>query len=120
MFPSGPWSGIWQQEGWGRQPMWAFQLKFQKGSIKGSGSDVIGSFAIFGEWDSKTGSMRFAKKYTNAHTVIYNGKPDGEGGITGTWIIQNDWGKNEGSFSLKPILPPATGREKIRVIRPQN
>ncbi|MFO0936130.1 MAG: hypothetical protein U0798_06385 [Gemmataceae bacterium] len=118
MYPSGSWEGFWQQDGWGRQPMKSFQLHFQNGTIKGGGIDVIGAFSIFGEYDPSRGSLEFAKKYHQRHSVLYSGVPDGEGGIVGTWLIQSDFGSTSGPFGLKPVFKKGEFDDTIREIGP--
>ena len=118
MYPSGSWSGFWQQEGWGRQPMQAFELQFRHDTVSGGGFDVIGSFRILGEWESTNGAMHFVKKYDGAHTVLYSGKPDGEGGIVGTWQLQSSNSGYRGSFALRPNLAPSDRLEEVREIKP--
>ena len=118
MYTSGKWRGFWQQEGWGRQPMAAFRLRFAPtGEVTGGGTDVVGRFDIAGECDPATGAVAFLKMYRGKHTVEYVGGPDGEGCIGGEWTVSDEYaGKTftyRGPFLLKPDLPPPTGRERI-------
>ena len=71
MYPSGSWSGFWQQEGWGRQPMQAFELQFRHDTVIGGGFDIVGSFRILGEWEPTNGAMHFVKKYVGAHRPLF-------------------------------------------------
>lgn len=98
MYPSGAWRGFWQQEGFGRQPMEEFQLSFENG-IRGRGVDVIGIFTISGECSAE-GRVKFVKQYLGRHTVHYEGAPDGEGSILGTWHIEHTGYR--GPFLLQP------------------
>ena len=120
MYPTGSWAGVWQQEGWGRQPMKAFDLSFESGVVRGSGHDVIGTFRVFGEYESESGELRFAKHYFDAHTVLYTGEPDGEGGVIGKWFIKTGNATGTGSFSLKPNYPYLGGNEEIMEIMPDD
>jgi hypothetical protein len=110
MYPSGTWHGFWEQSVYGRQPMTAFKLHFQSGVVSGRGVDVVGPFTFRGTYDEKTGRVRMTKQYVGRHSVEYDGTPDGEGCIGGTWWIGEDW---KGAFRLKPELPKPTGDEPI-------
>jgi hypothetical protein len=114
MYPSGQWDGFWEQEHYGRQPMTAFRLAFAGGEVAGGGRDVIGRFTVQGEYDSGTGRVRFLKHYVGKHDVVYDGMPDGEGCIAGTWSI---WGAYTGPFLLRPVMARPTGDEPIHEIR---
>ena len=118
MYPSGSWAGFWQQEGWGRQPMQAFVLKFQNGVITGGGYDVIGHFKVFGEYEADGGAIRFVKHYFDAHSVLYSASPDGEGSVVGTWVIKTELSISKGSFALKPNFAPQIYDEPIQEIEP--
>jgi hypothetical protein len=54
------------------------------------------------------------KQYLGKHQVAYDGKPDGEGSILGTWVII---GAGTGPFRLHPDIPRPTGNEPIHEIR---
>lgn len=121
MYPSGSWRGFWQQDGWGRQPMAAFRLRFcRSGEVTGGGTDVIGPFTIAGECDPRTGEVALLKMYRGKHTVEYVGRPDGEGCIGGEWVVNETIAGGtyacRGPFLLKPDLPPPAGDEPIREI----
>lgn len=90
--------------------MSAFELHFRSGTVSGSGTDIIGEFTFRGEYDEQTGQVRLVKQYLGKHRVKYDGKPDGEGCIIGTWSIDDDW---RGPFRLHPTLPKPTGDEPI-------
>jgi hypothetical protein len=113
MYPSGSWAGFWEQTGWGRQRMSAFELHFRDDQITGGGTDVIGPFRISGLYESRSGRVRWFKQYLGKHRVFYEGSPDGEGNIGGTWVIELDGRTNTGTFMLKPELPRPTGDEPI-------
>ncbi|HVL15297.1 MAG TPA: hypothetical protein VM529_22185 [Gemmata sp.] len=113
MYPSGRWEGFWVQELWGRQPMTEFTLRFAGGRITGDGADVIGRFTFSGVYDETTGAVRLVKHYVGRHQVLYDGRPDGEGCIAGTWSIGASW---TGPFVLRPVIARPTGDELIEEI----
>jgi hypothetical protein len=113
MFPSGVWQGFWVQASFGRQPMEGFRLDFRNGLITGQGRDVVGRFTFAGRYDERTGHVRMVKRYA-AHQVEYDGMPDGEGSIAGTWRIGDAY---SGPFLLRPSLPRPRGDEPIQEIR---
>ena len=110
MYPSGKWEGFWVQEQWGRQSMRGFELHFAAGEITGSGRDMVGTFTFAGQYDARTGRVVMVKQYHLKHRVMYDGMPDGEGSIVGTWNIGKDW---TGSFLIRPVVPKPTGDEPI-------
>jgi hypothetical protein len=116
MYPSGSWAGFWEQSGWGRQLMSEFELHFADGRVSGHGTDVIGPFAIRGEYDSPTGKVAWVKQYVGKHRVTYAGAPDGEGSILGTWTVDTYGVKNTGPFLLRPVVPRPSGDEPIHEI----
>jgi hypothetical protein len=111
MYPSGKWEGFWVQELWGRQSMRAFELHFRNGEITGGGRDVVGTFTFAGQCDPHTGRVVMVKQYHLKHRVMYDGMPDGEGSIVGTWSIGPDW---TGSFLLRPVVAKPTADAPIR------
>ena len=117
MYPSGQWEGFWVQEGFGRQPMRAFELRFSEGEVRGSGRDIVGPFTIAGAYDMQTGRVVMVKQYLGKHAVAYTGDPDGEGSIQGTWVIESIWGRLTGSFLLRPVVRKPNGDEPIQDIR---
>ena len=114
MFPSGVWRGFWEQKEFGRQPMEAFQLYFRGGEVTGHGRDVVGRFTFSGEYDERTGRVTMVKQYLGRHQVHFDGRPDGEGCILGTWSIPPIW---SGPFLLRPEVPRPTGDEPIHEIK---
>lgn len=120
MYPSGVWQGFWQQEGYGRQSMAAFRLRFQRGEVAGGGVDVVGRFVITGEYDERTGAVSLVKQYLGKHRVLYTGKPDGEGSIAGEWTVRERYFGAEfvttGPFLIRPELPDPTGDEPVQEI----
>jgi hypothetical protein len=111
MYPSGRWDGFWVQTGYGRQAMTPFTLFFSAGAVTGSGRDRVGPFTFQGEYDEATGEVRMVKKYLGKHSVLYTGRPDGEGSIQGTWVIP---GNDTGPFLLRPALSKPTSDEPIQ------
>lgn len=116
MYPSGMWHGFWEQEGWGRQPMRAFELHFSGTAIRGQGEDVIGRFTIAGTVDRRNGSVSFIKQYLGRHQVEYVGQPDGEGCIGGKWTVRGVIETWTGPFLLKPSLPEVPDDAPIQEI----
>jgi len=117
MFHSGVWRGFWHQDGFGRQEMSAFELHFKSGVITGRGVDIVGPFRFAGDYDPASGKLTMTKQYLGKHQVRYEGTPDGEGCILGTWELHVAVGRatyeDKGTFLMKPELPPATGDEPI-------
>ena len=114
MYPSGRWDGFWEQPAFGRQAMTPFFLRFEDGTVAGEGKDIIGKFAFTGRYESATGAVRLVKQYLGKHQVAYEGRPDGEGSILGTWSIGADW---TGPFLIRPVMARPRGDEPIHEIR---
>lgn len=114
MYPSGQWRGFWQQEGFGRQPMEEFTIAFKGRQIRGHGRDIVGTFTIRGECEPATGAIAMIKHYLGRHTVRYQGAPDGEGSILGTWTIEGMLGEQSGPFLIQPAMPLDVGSLPIR------
>ncbi|WZP00689.1 hypothetical protein EP7_002338 [Isosphaeraceae bacterium EP7] len=88
-FPSGPWTGFFQQKGVPGAPdkSWMdLRLTFQNGSITGTGRDRVGEFTLNGKYDLDDGRCYFHKRYKGMHDVYYKGFNEGRG-IWGTWEI---------------------------------
>ena len=83
-FPSGPWTGYYQQSG--RRFPQDLELTFDVGVIRGGGWDNLGEFVIKGNYDLATREARWTKKYIGRHNVYYRGFREGKG-IWGTWEI---------------------------------
>lgn len=98
---SGSWRGFWQQPLYGRQLMRDLVLTFAGGKVQGSGIDLIGLFTFQGEYDDQ-GNVTLIKRYIGRHSVLYQGRFDGEGTIFGQWSIGTQW---TGPFALSPNLP---------------
>lgn len=113
MYPSGAWEGFWQQEYYGRQSMREFTLTFADGRISGGGGDIVGRFTFAGTYDTASGRVRMVKQYLGKHAVFYEGHPDGEGCIAGTWTIADTL---TGSFLLRPVIRRPRGDEPIQEI----
>ncbi len=115
MYPSGQWEGFWVQESYGRQAMTPFFLTFARGKVSGKGVDILSPFVFSGEYDETTGVIRLVKQYVGKrkHSVVYNGQPDGEGSILGTWHIGENW---KGPFLIRPAVQKPSGNEPIQEI----
>ena len=61
----------WEQAGYGRQPMEQLRIEFDGGSIRGSGSDIIGLFTLTGTIED--GKVAILKQYLGQHSVDYLG-----------------------------------------------
>jgi len=75
--------GWWEQDGYGRQPMDDLQLSFSNGSLRGTGSDIVGDFQLNGFL--KEDRIYLLKRYIGAHRIEYNGESVGEGTYKGFW-----------------------------------
>ena len=112
MYPSGRWEGFWVQESYGRQPMREFELRFEDGTITGSGKDMVGRFTFSGAYDAATGRVLMVKQYIGKHAVRYSGEPDGEGCIQGTWEITFLGMRSTGTFLLRPVSADRQGMSR--------
>lgn len=83
--------GWWEQRGLGRQPMTELRLQFTSGQIQGTGLDVIGPFNLQGAV-AENGAVTIRKQYLRRHRVDYHGTYDGEGTLSGTWLVPGDQG----------------------------
>ncbi|MDY3562323.1 hypothetical protein R5W23_003788 [Gemmata sp. JC673] len=118
MYPSGRWDGFWVQRHMGRQAMTPFTLRFTDGTVTGEGRDMVGAFTFAGTCDETTGAVRLVKQYVTTdgrrrHQVLYVGRPDGEGSISGTWSLGPH---DSGPFLLRPRVQKPTGDEPIHEI----
>ncbi len=100
MFPSGRWRGFWEAPGWGRQWMEPLELHFANGQIHGGGADCVGRFTVVGSY-THDGVVRLLKQYIGKHSVLYEGRVEGEGAVVGQWFIERLW---TGPFALMPIV----------------
>lgn len=91
MYESGTWLGHWDQDGLGRQRMHDLRITFQGSQLHGQGSDCIGDFTMKGEVMDDA-EVRIVKTYDQAHSVVYRGRHDGEGTISGVWALSGDNG----------------------------
>jgi hypothetical protein len=104
MFHSGKWTGHWEQKGFGRQSMHQLLLTFSDGQIVGEGRDMLGEFIFIGTYEPG-GIIRMVKQYIGKHAVFYTGAYDGEGTISGEWMVAPGV---VGPFALQPLLPPSS------------
>jgi hypothetical protein len=102
-FPSGPWTGFFQQS-WlpGRHTTDA-DLSFEGGRLWGSGRDWVGPYTVEGHYDTADGRCRWTKHYLGKHSVTYSGCNEGKG-IWGVWEIRAFFGLyiDRGLFHLWP------------------
>ena len=72
-------------------------LNFSGGRVDGSGLDVVGPFTFDGTYYIN-GTVTLVKRYPH-HTVMYQGRYDGEGTVHGEWSIGT---YARGKFALTP------------------
>ena len=99
-FPSGEWKGFYLQQMTDQadqHPM-AMILNFKNGKVDGSGSDEVGAFRWYGEYDVAQSTCRMIKQYDGRHAVAYDGRAD-DNGIYGTWYLSPSW---KGGFHIWP------------------
>lgn len=113
MYPSGQWDGFWEQAGFGRQQMTPFFLRFEGATITGEGKDIVGRFVLHGQCDAKNGRVRIVKQYVGKHRVMYEGEPDGEGCVFGTWRIEDLY---SGPFLLRPMRVSEADEEMREIV----
>jgi len=104
--------GWWEQNGLGRQAMEGLTIEFSEGSIRGGGVDVVGQFTISGAMELG-GGVRIVKQYTGRHHVVYIGNYDGEGTLSGTWLID----RLAGLWSIK-LLHASSGDIEFEEVSP--
>ncbi|MFZ4507861.1 MAG: hypothetical protein ACOYON_09225 [Fimbriimonas sp.] len=111
---SGPWVGLSTQAS--LRISEKIQLSLSVGILHGTGSDLDGDFVLDGKYDSLSGDVEMARRYTLAldrytrkpkrdfTSVLvlydYTGRWDGEM-ISGTWQ-QRDYPPNQGTFEMWP------------------
>jgi len=101
--PSGKWIGCWVN--YPSYGMMDLNLSFEDGFIKGRGNDWVGNFLLYGEYDSRSGDVKFWKKYLGKHFVSFQGQSNGHQGIWGRWEMPLF--RLRGPFSLWPgVLNP--------------
>ncbi len=105
--------GWWEQNGMGRQAMAGLTVEFCEGVIRGSGLDVVGQFTMSGAMELG-GSVRIIKQYIGRHHVVYIGNYDGEGTLSGTWLID----RLAGSWSIK-LLYDNVGETAFEEVLPR-
>jgi hypothetical protein len=105
--------GWWEQAGYGRQPMEQLRIEFDGGNILGSGTDIIGLFALTGTIED--GKVAIVKQYLAQHSVDYLGTHGGEGIMHGMWRI----GVGGGKWKIKVVgLAVETDEAEIPAWRP--
>lgn len=73
--------GWWEQDGYGRQPMEQLRIEFDGGNIRGSGTDIVGLFALNGT--ILEGKVAIVKQYLGQRRVDYLSTYDGDGAMHG-------------------------------------
>lgn len=102
-FPSGAWTGFFQQSWLPGRHRTDLTLTFRDGRMWGDGSDWVGTYSVEGTYDRATGSCRWAKQYHGKHAVAYLGTAEGTG-VWGAWEIRVFGGlyRDRGLFHLWP------------------
>jgi len=89
------------------------RIDFDGGNIRGSGTDMIGLFALTGTIEE--GKVAIVKQYLGQHSVDYFGTYDGEGTMHGNWRI----GLFGSKRTIKVVgLPVETDEAEIPEWRP--
>lgn len=98
--PSGEWSGFYLEakDGLSHRGWMHLYLSFGEGVIRGEGTDYVGPWVIFGNYDLNSRRVSWIKRYLRKHTVNYEGTIIDQG-IVGKWNIHH-W--NEGPFHIWP------------------
>jgi hypothetical protein len=78
--------GWWEQYGIGREPMDDLCLSFEGRYIDGTGVDIVGPFNFRGTMD-ENGIVTMRKQYLGKHSLDYVGHYDGEGVLSGEWLL---------------------------------
>jgi hypothetical protein len=105
--------GWWEQTPYGRQSMEQLRLSFHEGSIRGSGTDIVGPFTFSGTL-ADHGGVAMRKQYVGLHSVDYLGTYDGEGVMSGQWQLYD----LRGPWLIKIRLAEAEGAKEIKEIVP--
>jgi len=100
-----PWKGWFAQNGQKTDMHFQNFRVEMNGKIWGSGSDNVGQFQISGNMKPHNQRLTFHKKYMGQHTVVYNGRMEGNH-ITGKWDIP---GNCSGNFNMRLDAPRWTG-----------
>ena len=102
-FPSGKWTGFYQQKEVPGKHMMELNLTFSQGVLKGEGRDRVGSFVLKGSYTLEDGKCRWHKRYVGKHDVFYQGFNEGKG-IWGKWEIPATRGDHgyHGGFHIWP------------------
>jgi hypothetical protein len=102
-FPTGPWTGFFQQKAIPGKHQTDLELRFADGELEGEGRDWVGAYTVRGTYDRATGRCEWWKKYRGKHSVAYTGFNQGRG-IWGVWEINALAGliRDKGVFHLWP------------------
>jgi len=96
------WVGHFEQGG--KHEMEFRNLVIDRGTIQGTGSDVVGRFELHGTVQGDV--VSFKKQYIKKHTVMYRGqikKSKGGQMITGTWNFCDGQAGGPGQFELEQV-----------------
>lgn len=91
MVPAEKWTGYFEQQRRGRQPMHDLSIAFDGNKLAGAGWDFVGSFQLSGT--ILHGRQIEITKHYEFHQVAYLGEYDGEGTISGVWALAGDQGR---------------------------
>jgi hypothetical protein len=99
-FPTGKWTGFWLQRHYAGRQWMGLTLTFFDGLVRGGGADRVGDFSMDGRYELTSGACTIVKAYDGAHTVLYEGRNDGDGlWLWGLWRIP---AFDRGGFHLWP------------------
>ena len=103
-FPSGPWTGFFQQWWIPGRHTTNLELTFQNGELWGEGWDIVGPYSMRGTYDAPSGQCQWTKQYHGRHSVSYKGHNEGKG-IWGAWEIRQLFGlyRDRGVFHIWPL-----------------
>lgn len=107
MFPSGKWTGHYDQYG-EREVMQDLDIRFSGDVITGAGHDRVGPFTLSGQV-LPGHCVEIVKAYDGQHRVVYRGEHDGEGAIVGVWSLTMD----HGTFAMRPESGFLNDRQEI-------
>jgi hypothetical protein len=102
-FPSGKWTGFFQQKELPGKHMMELHLSFSQGILQGEGRDRVGAFILRGRYSLDDGKCHWNKSYIGKHDVFYQGFNEGKG-IWGVWQIAASGGDSgyHGGFNIWP------------------
>ncbi len=84
--PTGEWNGFYLERHQPKRGWMHLYLTFDKGIIRGEGTDYVGPWISQGKYDLDSGVCHWEKRYLGKHSVIYSGRVSDQG-IQGQWEI---------------------------------